>query len=75
MEFPDKVKSARKLKIQVIFQGMRCEGACKIHSEKCAGCACVRLVLWRAMCDRTFAHFLEQNDQIMLFFVLKNILF
>ena len=40
-------------------QGMSCEGACacKIHSEKCAGCACVRLVFGRAMCDLTFAHF------------------
>ena len=31
--------------------------ACEIHSEKCAGCACVRLVFGRAMCDLTFAHF------------------
>ena len=42
------------------IQGMSCEGACacEIHSEKCARCACVRLVFGRAMCDPTFAHFL-----------------
>ena len=32
-------------------QGMSCEGA---------ECAYVRLVIVRAMCDPTFAHFLEQ---------------
>ena len=56
------------------MQGMSCEGAYAIHSEKCAGCACVRLILGRAMCDRNFANFLEQNCQKMLLFVLKNIL-
>ena len=45
--------------------------ACEIHSEKCAGCACVRLVFGRAMCDHTFAHFLGQTCQKMLLFVLK----
>ena len=46
--------------------------ACEIHSEKCAGCACVWLVFGRAMCHRTFAHFLEQNCLKMLLFVLKS---
>ena len=32
-------------------------GVCAKSNEKCAGCACMRLVIWRAMCDRTFAHF------------------
>ena len=41
------------------MQGMSCEGACacKIHFEKCVGCACVRLVFGHAMCDRIFSHF------------------
>ena len=42
--------------------------ACEIHSGKCAGCACVRPFFGRAMCDRTFAHFLGQNCQKMLHF-------
>ena len=46
--------------------------ACEIHSEKCAGCVCVWLVFGRAMCHRTFAHFLEQNCLKMLLFVLKS---
>ena len=37
--------------------GHTCACACKIHSEKCAGCACVRLVFGRAMCDHIFSHF------------------
>ena len=37
--------------------------ACEIHFGKCAGCACVRPFFGRAMCDRTFAHFLGQNCQ------------
>ena len=41
--------------------GRRCACACKIHCKKCAGCACVRVIFGRAMCDFTFAHFLEQN--------------
>ena len=55
---------------------MGCEGACvcEKHSEMCGRCACVRLIVGGAMCDRTFAHFLEQNDQIMLL-VQKNIPF
>ena len=44
-----------------------CACACKKHSEMCVRCACVRLVLGRAMCDRTFAHFSEQNDKISCF--------
>ena len=48
--------------------------ACEIHSEKCAGCACVWLVFGRAICDHNFAHFLQQNWQKMLLFVLKTIL-
>ena len=48
------------------YQGMSCEGACacEIHSEKCAGCACVRLVFGHAMCDRILATFgtkLQEN--------------
>ena len=39
------------------FQGMRCEGACKIHSLKCPGCACVELVFGSVMFDLTFTHF------------------
>ena len=37
--------------------GHTCACACKIHSGKCAGCACVRPFFERAMCDGTFAHF------------------
>ena len=44
--------------------GRTCACACEIHSGKCAGCACVRPIFGRAMCDRTFAHFLEQKDKI-----------
>ena len=54
------------------FKGMSCEGACEIHFEKCAKCACVRLVFGRAMCDHTFAHLLEQNGQEMAIFCLHN---
>ena len=46
-----------------------CACACEIHSEKCAECECVRLVFVCVMCDPTFAHFLEQNCQKLLFFV------
>ena len=52
--------------------GRTCACACEIHSEKCVRCACVRLVFGRAMCDHTFAHFLEQNGQEVAFFCLKN---
>ena len=52
--------------------GRRC--ACEIHSGKCAECVCVRPFFGRAMCDRTFAHFLTQNYQIMQLFALKTIL-
>ena len=58
--------------------------ACKIHYEKCVRCACMRLIfrratavhchksyIRRAICDRTFAHFLEQNSKKCPFF-LKN---
>ena len=45
--------------------------ACEIHSEKCAGCACVRLVFGRAM---YFYTFFEQNCQKILLFALKTIL-
>ena len=38
---------------------------CDVRAERglqlCVRCACVRLVFRRAMCDRTFAHFLEQK--------------
>ena len=54
--------------------GRTCACACEIHSEKCAECACVRLVFVCAMCDPTFAHFLEQNCQKLLLFILKTIL-
>ena len=48
--------------------GRTCACACEIHSGKCAGCACVRPFLGRAMCDHTFAHFLGQKYQKMLRF-------
>ena len=54
--------------------GRTCACACKIHSLKCAGCACVRPFFGRAVCDCTFAHFLRQNCQKMLLFALKTIL-
>ena len=41
---------------------------------KLAGDVCLWLVFGCAMCDCTFAHFLKQNDQIMLFLGLRNIL-
>ena len=44
--------------------------ACKILSEKCVRCVRVRHVFRCAMCDHTFAHFLHQNGQKKLFFVL-----
>ena len=50
------------------IQGMSCEGACKIHSGKCAGGACMRPFFGRAVCNHTFAHFLGQNCQKMLHF-------
>ena len=56
---------------------MSCEGACacEIHSEKCAGCACVRLVFGRAMCDPTFAHFFEQScHKIVLKTILEHLI-
>ena len=50
--------------------GRTCACACEILSEKCVRCACVRHVFGCAMCDHTFAHFLHQNGQKKLFFVL-----
>ena len=47
--------------------GRMCACACEKHSETCVRCACVRLVLGRAMCDCTFAHFSEQNVKISCF--------
>ena len=38
------------------------KGAWEIHSGDCVGCAWVRPFFGRAMCDRTFAHFLEQKQ-------------
>ena len=49
--------------------GRTCKCACKISSEKCARCACVRVVFGRAMCDHTFANFLEQNCQKISYFL------
>ena len=43
-----------------------CGSACGKGLKLCVRCACVQLNFGRAMCDRTFAHFLEQNDQIMV---------
>ena len=40
--------------------GRICACACEIHSEKCAECACVRLVFGLAMCDCIFSHFWNQ---------------
>ena len=37
--------------------GRTCAGACEILAEKCAGCACVRLIFGCAMCDHIFSHF------------------
>ena len=68
---------------------MSCEGACAHAHKRCAVARVrvraksilesvqdVRAVLYfgRAMCDCTFAHFLGQNCQKMLLFVLKTIL-
>ena len=55
---------------------MSCGGACAhalVRSEKCAKCACVWLVFVCAMCHPTFEHFLEQNCQKLLLFLLKTI--
>ena len=43
--------------------GRTCACACEIHSEKCARCACVRLVFGCAMCDHTFAHFAHKIER------------
>ena len=45
--------------------GPTCACVCKIHFEKCAGCACVRLVFGRAMCDHTL------YSTLLHFFVTK----
>ena len=39
------------------MHGRTCACACKIHSGKCVGCACLRHIFGRAMFDLTFAHF------------------
>ena len=43
---------------------VRAEVRAERYLELCVRCACVWLVFGRAMCDRTFAHFFEQNDKI-----------
>ena len=45
-----------------------CACACEMHSEMCERSACVRIFFRGAKCDRTFAHFLQQNGQNLLFF-------
>ena len=44
---------------------MRAEVRAEVRAERglqlCVRCACVQLVFGRAMCDHTFAHFLEQE--------------
>ena len=47
-----------------------CRSACGKGLKLCVRCVCMWLVLGRAMCDRTFAHFLAQNGQKMPFFSL-----
>ena len=54
--------------------GRTCACACEIHSEKCARCACVRLVFGRAMCDGTLHTFWNKTERKWHFFVLKTIL-
>ena len=45
-----------------------CESACGKGLKLCVQCACVRLVLGCAMCDHTFAHFLQQNGLKICYF-------
>ena len=44
--------------------GLRRWVRARTHAICGRACACVRLVFGCAMCDRTFAHFLELNDQM-----------
>ena len=54
--------------------GRTCAYACEIHSGKCAGCACVRLVL-DVRCATALLHtFRNKIARKMLLFVLKTIL-
>jgi hypothetical protein len=39
--------------------------------QVCVRCACVQTFLGGAMCDRTFAHFLQQNGQNLPFAILQ----
>ena len=54
----------------VLLHFRTCDVRAEVRAERvlqlCVRCACVQLVLGCAMCDRTFAHFLVQNNQIML---------
>ena len=52
--------------------GRTCACACEFHSEKCARCACVRLVFGRAMCDGTLHTFWNKTEIKWHFFCLKN---
>ena len=61
-------------KVWVAMCGRTCACACEIHSEKCAKCACVRLVYGRVMCDHTFAHVWNKTDKKWHFSVLKTVL-
>ena len=45
-----------------------CGSACEMHSGMCVRCACVRTFLGVAMCDSTFAQFLQQNGKNLLLF-------
>jgi hypothetical protein len=50
-------------------QHVRCASgsACGKSLEMCVWCACVRLIFERAMCNCTFGHFFEQNDNVFCF--------
>ena len=75
----DHTLSSCPLVIECPNTGVSYKGACEIRSEKCARCACVRLVFGRAMRDRAFAHFLvtkwTENAILELPILFKNILF
>ena len=45
-----------------------------VHAARFQACHCHKSYIRRAICDLTFAHFLEQNSQKMPFFILKTIL-
>ena len=56
------------------LQGMSCEGACKIHSEKCVGCVCVPLILGTRCAIALLHTFWNKIATKMQLFLLKTML-